>query len=117
MPAKKNKTIDLSENEYSATSTYMALLPELENIKNEDLSVKDKHAKACQKIIEALCAAKMESTSEYIDENGESQTAYAISQDYIINTRVALTRCRNIDQIIDRVKTSIENGKNYKPIG
>lgn len=107
------KVKDLSAIEYSATSTYTKILPELENLKTVNIPNKEKLEKARDLIISALCTARAASEHSYVDK-GKSEVGFSISQDYIVNVRISIYNCRTLDQIINRVNKSIENGKNYK---
>lgn len=108
------KVKDLSAIEYSATSTYTKILPELENLKTANIPNREKLEKARDLIISALCTARAASEHSYINDKGKSEVGFSISQDYIVNVRISIYRCRTLDQIINRVNNSIENGKNYK---
>lgn len=104
---------DLSAVEHSATSTYIDILPKLESIKASDVQPNVKLEQARDLVIKSLCEARAASEHSYVDNSGNSNIGYEISQDYIVNVRMSIYRCRTIDQIISRVKASIENGKNY----
>ena len=106
MPRTKSekKTVDLSQVELSATSTYIELLPQLEALRGEPITEDEKVEAANDAIIKALC--KSRNTCEAYCEQ--------ISQNYIVRTRVALSRYFKLEQIITYVKSAIENGKNYE---
>jgi cytochrome c-type biogenesis protein CcmH/NrfF len=99
------KLKDLSQMEHSATSIYISLLPDIESIKNESISDKEKMEKIILLVVSKLCKARNES----LDENNVQ-----ISQDYIVRVRQTLSRQKNVRQIEEYINNAIEKGKNYK---
>lgn len=94
---------DLSLSEYSATSTYIKILPELEQIKSLDIEDKLKIELSIDLIIKELISTM----------NSCPNIRKGISRDYIVNTRINLSKKQSIDHIIKYIKNAIEHGKNY----
>ena len=102
--AKTSKTEDLSQNPFSATSVYIKILPELNNIKNEDISSDDRIEKARDLVVSSLCKSRMDCEAH----------KKGISQDYIVKVRMIISKYQTVDQIIQYLNNAINIGKNYK---
>ena len=93
---------DLSKDQFSATSVYIAILPELEKLNKTKMSRDDKVEKAKIMVIQSLCRAR-----------AECGTRKSISQDYIVKVRMIISKHQTIDQIIQYLNNAINLGKNY----
>lgn len=94
---------DLSLVEYSATSIFISILPNLEELKESTIPEKEKVEKAKTLIIKSLCKARSDCNT----------TPKGIGQDYIINVNRKLNTFRNINQIISYINNAINKGKTY----
>lgn len=93
---------DLSKNEHSATSAFISILPNLEDIRDSDSEADEKLENARNLIIQTLC--------KFRNSDDEKKS---ISQDYIISVRMTIAKHRNVEQILNYINNAINKGKNY----
>lgn len=99
-------TKDLSKVPYSATSVYLAIIPDIEKVKTEDIGSDEKMEKVRDIITKALCKARTTC--------GSKNNRYEIGQDYIIRVRTIIARHKTVDQTLTYLRNAIEKGKNYE---
>ena len=99
-----NLVKDLSLNPNSATSVYIRIMPELEQLKTADMTADDRIETARDLVISSLCKARMDCT----------ENRKGISQDYIVKVRMIISKYQTINQIINYLNNAINIGKNYE---
>ena len=99
-----NLVKDLSLNPNSATSVYIRIIPELEQLKTSDMTADDRIETARDLVISSLCKARMDCT----------ENRKGISQDYIVKVRMIISKYQTINQIINYLNNAINIGKNYE---
>lgn len=97
-------TKDLSKDKYSATSTFMRILPRIKDINCMNMSENDKVELACKEIIDALKQTRKEALSQY---------KKSIRDDYIDGYKSRLQECLTVNDIIAKLRYSINKGRNY----
>lgn len=93
-------TKDLSKKENSATSVFMRILPRIKEINCMNMPESEKVELASKEIIDGLTQAKI-------------KDAYAVSNEYIANYKDRLQSCLTVDDIIMKLRYSINKGRNY----
>lgn len=93
--------MDLSKNQYSATATYIRILPELEKIATKGWNEPTKCIRATDLILASLIESR-------------NLGHRAISQNYIIKVKTTLSKMTKMNAILAYVNRAIQHGKNYE---
>lgn len=89
---------DLSKQIHSATSTFINILPMIEDLRFESMDEQEKINKAKRIVVENLC---------------KQREHHGVSQEYIIQVKKTIERQKRLTQVIEYINNAIEKGKNY----